>query len=93
MVNEESVFELLRFDCIKKYVNVRRQHIGAATSENVPFDNCVFNRLMSILFSIQSRNFIKLNKSKHLRITLLFFFTCYIENLINFSIPLSHISM
>ena len=27
--------------------------------------NCVINRLMSILFSFQSRNFIKLNKSKH----------------------------
>ena len=27
--------------------------------------NCVMNRLMSILFSFQSRNFIKLNKSKH----------------------------
>ena len=27
--------------------------------------NCVFSRLMSILFSFQSRNFIKLNKSKH----------------------------
>ena len=27
------------------------------------------------------------------RITLLFDFTCYIENLFNFSIPLSHISM
>ena len=26
---------------------------------------CVINRLMSILFSFQSRNFIKLNKSKH----------------------------
>ena len=30
-----------------------------------------------ILF--QSRNFIKLNRSKFLRITLLFFFTCYLE--------------
>ena len=28
--------------------------------------NCVVNRLMSFLFSFQSRNFIKLNKSKHL---------------------------
>ena len=27
--------------------------------------NCVINRLMSILFSFQSRHFIKLNKSKH----------------------------
>ena len=27
--------------------------------------NCVINRLMSILFSFQSRNFIKFNKSKH----------------------------
>ena len=27
------------------------------------------------------------------KITLLFDFTCYIENLLNFSIPLSHISM
>ena len=27
--------------------------------------NCVISRLMSILFSFQSRNFIKLNKSKH----------------------------
>ena len=27
--------------------------------------SCVINRLMSILFSFQSRNFIKLNKSKH----------------------------
>ena len=27
--------------------------------------NCVINRLMSNLFSFQSRNFIKLNKSKH----------------------------
>ena len=27
--------------------------------------NWVINRLMSILFSFQSRNFIKLNKSKH----------------------------
>ena len=27
--------------------------------------NCVINRLISILFSFQSRNFIKLNKSKH----------------------------
>ena len=27
--------------------------------------NCVINRLMSILFSFQSRNFIKLNKSIH----------------------------
>ena len=27
--------------------------------------NCVINRLISILFSYQSRNFIKLNKSKH----------------------------
>ena len=27
--------------------------------------NCVINRLMSIFFSFQSRNFIKLNKSKH----------------------------
>ena len=27
--------------------------------------NWVINRLMSILFSLQSRNFIKLNKSKH----------------------------
>ena len=27
--------------------------------------NCVVNRLMSILFSFQSRNFIKLNKSKY----------------------------
>ena len=27
--------------------------------------NCVVNRLMSILFSFKSRNFIKLNKSKH----------------------------
>ena len=27
--------------------------------------NCVINRLMSILFSFQSRNFIKLNNSKH----------------------------
>ena len=27
--------------------------------------NCVISRLMSILFSFQSRIFIKLNKSKH----------------------------
>ena len=27
--------------------------------------NCVISRLMSISFSFQSRNFIKLNKSKH----------------------------
>ena len=27
--------------------------------------NCVVNRLMSIVFSFQSRNVIKLNKSKH----------------------------
>ena len=27
--------------------------------------NCVINRLMSILFSLESRNVIKLNKSKH----------------------------
>ena len=27
--------------------------------------NCVINRLMFILFSFQSRNFIKLNISKH----------------------------
>ena len=27
--------------------------------------NCVINRLMSILFSFQSRNVIKLNKIKH----------------------------
>ena len=27
--------------------------------------NCVINRFMSILFSFQSRNFIKLNKRKH----------------------------
>ena len=27
--------------------------------------NCAINRLMSILFSFQSRNFIKLNKSRH----------------------------
>ena len=37
--------------------------------------NCVINRLMSILFSFQSGNFIKLNKNNHLRITLFFFFT------------------
>ena len=27
--------------------------------------NCVINRLMSIVFSFQSRNFLKFNKSKH----------------------------
>ena len=27
--------------------------------------NCVISRIMSILFSFQSRNFIKLNKNKH----------------------------
>ena len=37
--------------------------------ENIKYliTNCVINRLMSILFSFQSRNFIKLNKSKHFR--------------------------
>ena len=46
-------------------------------------------RLMSNLFSFHSRFLINLNKSKHKRITLLFWFTYYIENLLNFSIPMS----
>ena len=31
--------------------------------ESYTVTNCVINRLMSILFSLQSRNFIKLDKS------------------------------
>ena len=46
---------------------------------------------MSNLFSFHARNSIKLNKSIHSGIELLFFFTCFIENLLNFSLPLSHI--
>ena len=44
---------------------------------------------MSNLFSFHSRFLINLNKNIHLRITLLFFFICYIENLLNFSIPIA----
>ena len=48
-------------------------HMGACSISSQTDDpdiknlitNCVVNRLMSILFSFQSRNFIKLNKSKY----------------------------
>ena len=42
-------------------------------------------RLMSNFFSFHSKNLIKYTLKNHI-------FTCYIENLLNFSIPLSHIS-
>ena len=75
------------------YICRDRRFVTIPANINILITNCVINRLMSILFSFQSRNFIKLNKSKPKRITLLFFFTCYIENLLNFSITLSHNSM
>ena len=54
---------------------------------------CVINRLMSIVFSFQSRNLIKLNKKQTFKNHIVVLFTCYIDNLLNFSIPVSHISM
>ena len=42
----------------------RRGIVGLWYIKNL-ITNCVINRLMFILFSFQSRNFIKLNKSKH----------------------------
>ena len=46
---------------------------------------------MSNLFSFHWKKLINLNKALKNHIVILFF-TCYIENLLNISIPLSHIS-
>ena len=47
------------------YICRDRQFVTIPANIKNLITDCVINRLMSILFSFQSRNFMKLNKSKH----------------------------